>query len=125
MGSVCFTGLLAGLWEFPSLALPSRETEDSPKERQFLLKDLLEDQWGLTKKDLCQEIRRVNVVLHIFSHIRQQYVVYAAQVNDSSVVANKKNAVIKWIDKDDLDGTAISTAMKKVSHDKVDFKVME
>ncbi|CAN9500512.1 unnamed protein product [Ophioblennius macclurei] len=100
-------GLLAGLWEFPSIPL---EEESSAKKQ---------------KRALCDEINRllathltdsllqyVGEVLHIFSHISQTNVVYSISLTESEIQAQTENA--QWLSKSALQEAAVSTGQKKI-----------
>ncbi|XP_010017925.1 PREDICTED: A/G-specific adenine DNA glycosylase, partial [Nestor notabilis] len=67
------SGLLAGLWEFPSLPL----------------------------------------VIHIFSHIHQTYVVYSLSL-DGDVTLDPASSPSRWVTVEEFHASAVSTAMKKV-----------
>jgi adenine-specific DNA glycosylase len=52
-------------------------------------------------------------VVHIFSHIRQTYVVTMVTVNDKEVnIATDRPS--RWLTEHELDEAALSTAMRKV-----------
>uniref|UniRef100_A0A3B4FHC7 Adenine DNA glycosylase n=1 Tax=Pundamilia nyererei TaxID=303518 RepID=A0A3B4FHC7_9CICH len=100
-------GLLAGLWEFPSLLL---EVENSEKKQ---------------KGALCEEISRilgthltenlfqyVGEVVHIFSHIHQTYVVYSVCLKERDTHTQTENT--QWLTRSALQGAAVSTGLKKV-----------
>uniref|UniRef100_A0A3Q4HAQ9 Adenine DNA glycosylase n=1 Tax=Neolamprologus brichardi TaxID=32507 RepID=A0A3Q4HAQ9_NEOBR len=100
-------GLLAGLWEFPSLLL---EVENSEKKQ---------------KGALCEEISRilgthltgnlfqyVGEVVHIFSHIHQTYVVYSVCLKERDTHTLTGNT--QWLTRSALQGAAVSTGLKKV-----------
>ncbi|XP_039909047.1 adenine DNA glycosylase [Simochromis diagramma] len=108
-------GLLAGLWEFPSLLL---EVENSEKKQ---------------KGALCEEISRilgthltenlfqyVGEVVHIFSHIHQTYVVYSVCLKERDTHTQTENT--QWLTRSALQGAAVSTGLKKIVklHDSVD-----
>ncbi|KAM9848928.1 adenine DNA glycosylase [Aulostomus maculatus] len=98
-------GLLAGLWEFPSL--------------------LEEESKGNHKGALCAEISKilgtrlsdspihyVGDVVHIFSHIHQTYVVYSLSLKDGDAQTQAENA--QWLTRPALQEAAVSTGVKKI-----------
>ena len=107
------TGLLAGLWEFPSVTLTDGTSD---KKRQsamdkFLLEDLEMTFDGKTKR--CH----ITEVVHIFSHIHQTYIVETFQITDSnnnSDCPGESKRQWKWVTKEQFLESAVSTAMKKV-----------
>ncbi|XP_029005042.1 adenine DNA glycosylase isoform X2 [Betta splendens] len=100
-------GLLAGLWEFPSLLLEG----ENPRASQ--------------KRTLCAELRRmlgtqltenlfqyVGEVVHIFSHIHQTYVVHSVRLEDGDSQTQTENA--QWLNRSALQEAAVSTGVKKI-----------
>ncbi|KAM4548512.1 adenine DNA glycosylase [Odontesthes bonariensis] len=100
-------GLLAGLWEFPSLLL---QEENSEVKR---------------KRSLCDEISRVlgarltesllqyvGEVVHIFSHIHQTYVVYSVRLKERDTQTQTENT--QWLTRPALQDAAVSTGQKKI-----------
>ena len=81
--------------------------------------------WGSTSRVLnliyvyfsCQ-MQDLGSVLHVFSHIRQTYIVYKVEVLENeyenvSIEMNKYQKM-EWMTDNELTNSAISTAMKKV-----------
>ncbi|KAH0618685.1 hypothetical protein JD844_018094 [Phrynosoma platyrhinos] len=103
-------GLLAGLWEFPSLLLePGQE-----KQPKSALADHLQTWLG---SDMAVgHLQHVGEVLHIFSHIRQTYVVYFLNLNKDEGNWDREVELpaSRWVTKTEFQSSAISTAMKKV-----------
>ncbi|XP_041862356.1 adenine DNA glycosylase isoform X2 [Melanotaenia boesemani] len=100
-------GLLAGLWEFPSVLLQEEKSEVKQK------------------KALCEEISRVlgtcfnesllqyvGEVVHIFSHIHQTYVVYSVCLKESDMKTQTENT--QWLTRSALQEAAVSTGLKKI-----------
>lgn len=100
-------GLLAGLWEFPSLLLQENNTE------------------GKQKRVLCDEVNRilrsclnehllqyVGEVVHIFSHIHQTYVVYSLRLKERNVTPEMTTE--QWLTRSGLQEAAVSTGLKKI-----------
>lgn len=63
-----FAGLLANLWEFPSIALTS---EEESQWEESVTQQLQED--FTVPESYAKDRIFVSDVLHIFSHIRQTY----------------------------------------------------
>lgn len=51
-------------------------------------------------------------VVHVFSHIHQTYVVYAARLSQSGAGAPAENT--RWLSRSALQDAAVSTGLKKV-----------
>ncbi|NXS14758.1 MUTYH glycosylase, partial [Neodrepanis coruscans] len=102
------SGLLAGLWEFPSLPL-SQDLQE--KEEREVLADHLQAWMGqpVTAKGL----RFIGEVTHIFSHIHQTYVVYSLPL-DGDVTLAPASSPSRWVTEEEFHASAVSTAMKKV-----------
>lgn len=108
------TGLLANLLEFPSVALPNW-SEDSTMTITSVLKNLNEH---YNLKATTKQVQQLGKVLHIFSHIKQTYLVYKVEVAEENYenICYEKNKYqkIEWITDKELKTSAISTAMLKV-----------
>ncbi|KFP86001.1 A/G-specific adenine DNA glycosylase, partial [Apaloderma vittatum] len=102
------SGLLAGLWEFPSLPLSQGLQEE---EQRKVLADHLQVWTGqpVTARDL----RFIGEVVHIFSHIHQTYVVYSLSL-DRDVTLGPASSPSRWVTEEEFHASAVSTAMKKV-----------
>ncbi|KAJ6659537.1 hypothetical protein lerEdw1_018772 [Lerista edwardsae] len=101
-------GLLAGLWEFPSLLLePGQE-----KQQKVLLADHLRA-W-VASDVAARHLQYVGEVLHIFSHIRQTYLIYFLNLDDGNWDMKVELPASRWVTKTEFQKSAISTAMKKV-----------
>ncbi|XP_072853647.2 adenine DNA glycosylase isoform X2 [Pogona vitticeps] len=104
------SGLLAGLWEFPSLILePGQE-----KQQKVALAHHLQAWVGNFVAVGC--LQHVGEVLHIFSHIRQTYVIYFLNLEKGEGSWNREMELppSRWVTKTEFMNSAISTAMKKV-----------
>ncbi|XP_070688277.1 uncharacterized protein mutyh [Pempheris klunzingeri] len=100
-------GLLAGLWEFPSLV---------QEEKSSAMKE---------KRALCAEISRIlgthlteslfqyaGEVVHIFSHIHQTYLVHSVRLRERDTQTQTENA--QWLTRSALQEAAVSTGVKKI-----------
>ncbi|NWU60864.1 MUTYH glycosylase, partial [Pterocles burchelli] len=102
------SGLLAGLWEFPSLPL----AQDLPQEQQReVLADHLRAWTG--RPVAAGSLRLIGEVVHIFSHIHQTYVVYSLPL-DGDVTLDPALSPSRWVTEEEFHASAVSTAMKKV-----------
>ncbi|RXN34560.1 adenine DNA glycosylase-like protein [Labeo rohita] len=114
-------GLLAGMWELPSMLL---EADISEKKYKALICDMMQK---LLEKSLdANSVKFVGEVVHIFSHIHQTYIVFSARVSDWS--EGDKEQKTCWLTKSALKEAAVSTGVKKImklyeSSSKVDSKV--
>ncbi|XP_078657921.1 adenine DNA glycosylase-like isoform X1 [Branchiostoma floridae x Branchiostoma belcheri] len=107
------TGLLAGLWEFPSVQLGS---DGQSETRKSLIDSYLKETLGLTFEDV-EKRTHVGEVVHIFSHIHQTYIVETFDVEhdgQDGVTGNKEAPPCRWVTRSELQGAALSTAMRKV-----------
>ena len=108
-------GLLAGLWEFPTVPLTEAAAPppaDREKETDAFLKDLL-------GQDLSQmpAIKRaaIGTAVHIFSHIRMtlhiEALQFAARPDEISLNAS---AEFRWVPSQEIDSIGMCTMVKKV-----------
>ncbi|NWI69348.1 MUTYH glycosylase, partial [Todus mexicanus] len=102
------SGLLAGLWEFPSLPLTQGLQE---KKQREMLADHLQAWTGRPVPSGC--LRFIGEVIHIFSHIHQTYVVYSLPL-DGDVTLDPALSPSRWVTEEEFRASAVSTAMKKV-----------
>ncbi|XP_009988541.1 PREDICTED: A/G-specific adenine DNA glycosylase, partial [Tauraco erythrolophus] len=102
------SGLLAGLWEFPSLPLAEGLQEEKQREA---LADHLQAWTG--RPVVAKGLRFIGEVIHIFSHIHQTYVVYSLPL-DEDVTLVPALSPSRWVTKEEFCASAVSTAMKKV-----------
>jgi A/G-specific adenine glycosylase len=98
------TGLLAGLWDFPNIALDDPEIEESSAEDILLeyLKSL-----GLKK---LGKLAKKGSSLHIFTHIRRTSLVYTIQVDDTDLPEVRG----KWVTEENVADMAVSELGRKV-----------
>ncbi|MEQ2273689.1 hypothetical protein XENORESO_007540 [Xenotaenia resolanae] len=101
-------GLLAGLWEFPSLLLQDDHTEVKQKRA-------LSDKVNRILKTCLNEhlLQYVGEVVHIFSHIHQTYVVYNLCLKERDVTQTQTEKQ-QWVTRSALQETAVSTGLKKI-----------
>ncbi|NWW90629.1 MUTYH glycosylase, partial [Rhynochetos jubatus] len=102
------SGLLAGLWEFPSLPLAQGLQEEKQRE---VLADHLRACTGWPV--VARALQLIGEVVHIFSHIHQTYVVYSLPL-DGDVALDPALAPSRWVTEEEFHASAVSTAMKKV-----------
>ncbi|MEE6495224.1 hypothetical protein FKM82_001985 [Ascaphus truei] len=106
------SGLLAGMWEFPSMLL---EKELSVKDREGALCAYLQAVTGQAVP--LKELRHAGEVIHIFSHIHQTYLVYFLPGNHAENFPAKEETerpVSRWVTKKQFLLSAVPTAMKKI-----------
>ncbi|XP_035509583.1 adenine DNA glycosylase [Morone saxatilis] len=100
-------GLLAGLWEFPSLLLEEKNSEI--KQKQALCAEISRILGTQLAVSLLQY---VGEVVHIFSHIHQTYVVHSVCLKDGDTHTQTENA--QWLTRSALQEAAVSTGVKKI-----------
>lgn len=100
-------GLLAGMWELPSMIL---EAELSENKHRGLLCTMV--QRFLETSLERDSFQFVGEVVHIFSHIHQTYIVFSVCVSDCSEREQEQKTC--WLTKSDLQGAAVSTGLKKI-----------
>ncbi|XP_056132329.1 adenine DNA glycosylase isoform X2 [Lampris incognitus] len=98
-------GLLAGMWEFPSLLL--EEENSVMKQKGALCAEVSRVLGAQLDKSLLQHIGEV---VHIFSHIHQTYVVYGVSLKDG----RSRGETARWLSGPSLQEAAVSTGVKKI-----------
>ncbi|XP_015225819.1 PREDICTED: A/G-specific adenine DNA glycosylase isoform X1 [Cyprinodon variegatus] len=101
-------GLLAGLWEFPSLL--QQESNAEVKHRKALCEEVNRILRSCLNEHLLQY---VGEVVHIFSHIHQTYVVYSLCLKEKDVTQLQTEKE-KWMSGSGLQEAAVSTGLKKI-----------
>ncbi|XP_049631453.1 adenine DNA glycosylase [Suncus etruscus] len=100
------SGLLAGLWEFPSVIVePSAQGQCH---RQALLQEL--QAWAGPLPEA--HLQHLGQVVHIFSHIKLTYQVYGLALDGQTPVTITPPGA-RWLTREDFHTAAVSTAMKK------------
>ncbi|XP_012970297.1 adenine DNA glycosylase [Mesocricetus auratus] len=99
------SGLLAGLWEFPSVAVGPSEQQ----QHKALLQEL--QSWsGLHPATRPQHLGEVT---HVFSHIKLTYQVYSLVLEEQTPVTPAPPGA-RWLTWEEFHTAAVSTAVKKV-----------
>ncbi|KAG1452752.1 hypothetical protein G6F56_007738 [Rhizopus delemar] len=101
------TGLLAGLWEFPSIELSSLDTKYAG--RSLETTDYLKTKYNVELQE-CVRHDLGNVV-HLFSHIRKVY--HIEWIQFKSEEKFKETDEIKWVTMSELLKAPIPTGLKK------------
>ncbi|XP_054115265.1 adenine DNA glycosylase isoform X4 [Callithrix jacchus] len=99
------SGLLAGLWEFPSVTWEPSE----PLQRKALLQEL--QRWAGPLPDT--HLRHLGEVVHVFSHIKLTYQVYGLALEGQTPVTTAPPGA-RWLTREEFHTAAVSTAVKKV-----------
>ncbi|XP_068745675.1 adenine DNA glycosylase-like [Montipora capricornis] len=120
------TGLLAGLWEFPTVAVKSDVMNDA---RYSSLVNFIKSELDISL-EVVKSPQSVGEVSHKFSHIHHKYIVYACTYNGGglSKESSQGNKLMKWMSREELSTAAFSTGMRKVfsafeKHTNVDKKL--
>ena len=99
------TGLLAGLWDFPNIAVEDPEADESIAETMLL--DHLTS-LGLHK---LGKLSKQGSSMHIFTHIRRTSLVYAMQADSESDLSGLEGI---WATEEDITDMAVSELGRKV-----------
>ncbi|KAF2352296.1 MutY C-terminal [Trinorchestia longiramus] len=104
-------GLLASLWELPSIDVTSSEEAlCSPASLRSKLLDL----YSLPPASVSA-LQYVDDVVHIFSHIHQTYKVYVGTLADCPTLpVPSSHRAVTYMTLQQFESSAVSTAMKKV-----------
>lgn len=97
------SGLLAGLWEFPSVTLEPSEQH----QHKALLQEL--QRWCGPLPAI--RLQHLGEVIHIFSHIKLTYQVYSLALDQAPASTAPPGA--RWLTWEEFCNAAVSTAMKK------------
>ncbi|XP_037683299.1 adenine DNA glycosylase isoform X2 [Choloepus didactylus] len=99
------SGLLAGLWEFPSVTVePSGQGQH---------KALLRELQNWVRPLPATHLRHLGEVVHTFSHIKLTYQVYGLALEGQTPVTTTPSGA-RWLTREEFHTAAVSTAMKKV-----------
>ncbi|XVF21216.1 hypothetical protein REPUB_Repub12eG0071600 [Reevesia pubescens] len=112
-------GLLAGLWEFPSVTL---EEETDLSMRRKLIDQLLKKSFRLNPPKNCRIISRelVGEFVHVFSHIRRKIYVellvlhLKGEMNDLFKEKDNKSMDWKLLDSEAVSRMGLTSAVRKV-----------
>ncbi|XP_055497652.1 adenine DNA glycosylase isoform X4 [Leucoraja erinacea] len=106
-------GLLAGMWEFPSVLL---RTEVKEKKQKCIIFDRLTELMGNLVTDT--HLQNIGEVVHLFSHIHQTYLVYSNSFSDASgdtvMQEDREQPCFRWVSEAEFYQSAVPTSMKKV-----------
>jgi A/G-specific adenine glycosylase len=103
------TGLLAGLWEFPTVELPA---DHDAQGRAAALNALLS---GLLPDHCLPAGQAVGQATHLFSHIRMTFHVEHRMLGEVDALPTLTTAVqARWVDADGRAAIALSGAQRKV-----------
>ncbi|EPS59714.1 hypothetical protein M569_15093, partial [Genlisea aurea] len=112
-------GLLAGLWEFPSVRV---DGDADPSSRREAVDDFLIRSFGLDSKANCEIVSRdeIGVHVHVFTHIRlEMYVelmVLHLKVGIELLHEREegRRLVYKYVDGDTLSSLGLTSSVRKV-----------
>ncbi|XP_031504519.1 adenine DNA glycosylase [Nymphaea colorata] len=121
-------GLLAGLWEFPSVLLDKHETDS--RLRRVALNQYLKRLLGIDVMKNCKVIMREDIgeYVHIFSHIRLhmsiEWLVLHPKCGLDSLLhgENQDSAVWKTVDGTAIRTMGLTSGVRKVYHMMEEFK---
>ncbi|KAI8075065.1 DNA glycosylase [Gongronella butleri] len=111
-------GLLAGLWEFPSVELGNKSTTYAARAKKNTA--YLSSRYGLDVVALDAHRQDLEHVVHLFSHIRKVYHVEWVRYNDNHEDAppaqqhdTTEGGESRWLPEDELVSAPIPTGLKK------------
>lgn len=114
------TGLLAGLWEFPSCTMMPVATDEQPSQQEVIDRclpallgcDSLQDTGSM--KLLCRE--QLASVVHTFSHIQQTMHVELLTFQETQFAALQGQSAhtVQWVSAKELSELGLSSGVKKV-----------
>ncbi|KAM5248607.1 adenine DNA glycosylase [Ctenodactylus gundi] len=99
------SGLLAGLWEFPSVSVDSSGEQVS--------KALMQELQSWAGPLPATHLQHLGEVIHTFSHIKLTYQVYGLSLGGQTPVTTAPPGA-RWLTREEFHTAAVSTAMKKV-----------
>lgn len=99
------SGLLAGLWEFPTVTLEPSGQHPS--------KALLQELQNWAGPFPATQLQHLGEVVHTFSHIKLTYQVYGLALEGQTPVTTAPPGT-RWLTREEFHTAAVSTAMKKV-----------
>lgn len=102
-------GLLAGLWEFPTVELSNLKS--TYKERSNHITVFLKDQHKIDLNIIKSKRQDLENVVHLFSHIRKVYHIEWVSISNEDIVdlSIKGN----WVTMEELKTSPIPTGLKK------------
>ncbi|KAG0174409.1 hypothetical protein DFQ30_004482 [Apophysomyces sp. BC1015] len=105
------TGLLAGLWEFPSLELGNQATTYGERSKKAAM--FVKDRYKIDLDEVKQLQRHdLGNVVHLFSHIRKVY--HSEWISyHSSSIDDVYDESTKWVTLEELKKSPIPTGLKK------------
>lgn len=116
-----FLGLLAGLWEFPSLELDTLDT--TYEQRSAKATEFLKERYGISLSSASSLQRHdLGNVVHLFSHIRKVYHIEwikldldqeAMDMAVAMAVSKSDKDQARWVDLQELKKSPIPTGLKK------------
>lgn len=102
------SGLLSGLWTFFEINFSNEIDQTNERKR----KDFLLEQIHKLTTISIDNLKLAGQCRHLFSHIDKHYIVYYSPFNQNSLhICNTES---QWFNEEQLQASAISTAMKKV-----------
>ncbi|ORX59601.1 DNA glycosylase [Hesseltinella vesiculosa] len=111
-------GLLAGLWEFPSVELAIHKKKSIYAARSKQNAEYLKQRYQLDLADLDAACQDLDHVVHLFSHIRKVYYIEWVRITSTEQEPSLSQhdghpSESKWIPEADLKTAPIPTGLKK------------
>ncbi|CAF3694746.1 unnamed protein product [Rotaria socialis] len=106
------SGLLSGLWSFTEINTSNDLDHMNEQTRKNFVIEEIQRMTVFDKTINVENIKLAGQCRHLFSHIDKQYIIYYAYCEHNDLLITTKQ--MQWFNEEQLQASAISTAMKKV-----------
>ncbi|CAF5209850.1 unnamed protein product [Rotaria magnacalcarata] len=106
------SGLLSGLWSFIEINTSNDLDQMNEQTRKSFVIEEIQRMTVFDKTINVENIKLAGQCRHLFSHIDKQYIIYYAHCEQNDLLITTKQ--MQWFNEEQLQASAISTAMKKV-----------
>ncbi|CAF0896934.1 unnamed protein product [Rotaria sordida] len=106
------SGLLSGLWSFLEINSSNDLDQMNEHKRKNFIIEQIQNMTIFNKTINIENIKLAGQCRHLFSHIDKQYIIYFAHCDQNEILISTSQ--MQWFNEEQLQTSAISTAMKKV-----------
>ncbi|CAF3398603.1 unnamed protein product [Rotaria sp. Silwood1] len=106
------SGLLSGLWSFLEINSSNDLDQMNERKRKIYIIEQIQHMTIFNKTISIENIKLAGQCRHLFSHIDKQYIIYFAHCDQNEILISTSQ--MQWFNEEQLQTSAISTAMKKV-----------